>query len=579
MNRKRHVLLIASLIGLCFVFFLGTIEIFSSGEENSAAIEVLPTEKEAGDTLTERPVFISIPDLQLERPPVQFYHDKHTNALKKEGCGICHPENKNKDIKGEFTYSYPKIRDEKDKETLMNSYHNDCIGCHNKRTKEGKESGAVTCGECHVKKKEYEKLEYLPIVPDYYQPAADIYHQDCIACHKEGKEPDKKGEALDWGHFYVKAKMKELADWPEVAFDYYLHHKHEKALEKKCELCHHIYNEEEKKLVYEEETESSCRDCHREKDVGKERSFRNVAHSDCITCHMEREKENKDAGPSTCAGCHAEEAQRTVEEMADVPRQDRKQKETYLIKVDDAIMKGVPFNHKAHEGYTRSCRSCHHETMKPCKECHTLKGDTDESGGVTLAEAYHEVSSEWSCIGCHESKTSESSCAGCHHARKNALTETSLCIVCHSGPKEETSVVEPGSAPGDLLPDKLDEEMKLSALEKDYEPSKFPHLSIIKKLTDISNESKLAKKFHAHEMSVCMGCHHSSPMEAKKPLPPCSTCHSVRMKPRKYIPTLFGAYHRQCLSCHEAMDLEIQPRDCTKCHDEKPQLKAEKGKE
>jgi len=578
MNSKRHALLTAVLTGICFFFFFGATAIVSSGEQNPAAADTRAPEQAKGEALPELPVFISIPELELERPPVQFYHDKHTKALNEEGCGICHPENKDKEIKGQFLYRYPKIRAGKDKEALMNSYHNACIGCHNQRTEQGKKAGPVTCGECHLKKEDYEKIEYAAVKPEYYEPAGDIYHQDCLACHKEGTELKETAGPLDWGEFYVQVKTKELAHWPPIGFDYYLHHKHEKALEKKCERCHHIYSEEEKKLIYKEGTESSCRDCHKEHDVDKKRSFRHVAHSECITCHMERAKEGKKGGPSACGGCHNEKEQRTVEEMADIPRQDLKQKETYRISVDDATLKEVPFNHKAHEGYTRSCRDCHHETMKACKTCHTLKGDTEQGGNVTLAEAYHEVRSGWSCIGCHEVKKSEPSCGGCHRLIKGGLSETAACLACHSGPQEETEAVRLLPAPDELLPDKVEEELKLGILEKDYKPSTFPHVRIIKKLTDISNESKLAKYFHSQPTSMCRGCHHYSPLESKKPVSPCSTCHSIRMEPRRATPTLFGAYHRQCLGCHDTMELKLEVRDCTKCHEEKPKAGVVAGK-
>lgn len=555
MKRRLRTFSVLMGIGIGFFFLFITAKSTQSEEKKSEALK-------------EMPIFISASGLfkDLERPPVKFYHDKHSAALKEEGCGICHPENKNKNIKGKYVYTYPKVRDEASKEALMDSYHQNCLGCHNKRIKEGKKAGAVTCGGCHVKQGP-QATEHLAVNSDYYQPLEDPYHKDCIKCHKTTGELNKEAKPLDWKNFYIKAKKKEEATWPKVELDYYQHYQHEKGLEKKCELCHHIYSEEEKKLVYKEGTESSCRDCHKEKDEEKKRSYRNVAHSDCINCHMEKEKEGKKAGPPTCGGCHSEKKQRTLQELADVPRPNVKQKERYLIKVDDAKLKEVPFDHKAHEGYTRSCRSCHHDTQKACKECHTQKG-IKEGGGVTLTESYHEVSSEWSCIGCHESKKSEASCAGCHHLMKSGLTEAS-CNVCHSGPMEKTGAVQTLSAPVELLPDKLDEEMMISVLEKDYKSSKFPHLSIIRKLTDVSNLNRLARYFHTQQMTICMGCHHLSPMEQKKPLPSCNACHSNRMEPRKGVPTLFGAYHRQCIGCHEQMDLKIKPRDCSKCHEKK----------
>ena len=576
MKRKARGFLIALCVGVVFSLILGTIRIFGATGKNPSQGGKVAGEQERVEVLPELPILVCIGYPNLERSPVKFYHDKHTNALIKEGCGICHPENKNKEITGQFTYSYPKVKYEKNKESLMNSYHTACIGCHKGRIKEGKKGGPVTCGECHIKKA-HEKIQYLAIKPEYYQPAQDIYHQDCLACHKQGEKLNKEAKPLPWGDFYLQVKREKEctgAAWPQVQFDYYLHYKHDKALEKKCELCHHIYSEKEKKLIYKKGTESSCRDCHKKKAVRKTRSYRDVTHGQCISCHMERKKEGKEAGPFTCGGCHSDKKQRTVEEMADVPRQDLKQKNTYLIGVDDATLKEVPFDHKAHQGYTKSCRDCHHETMNACKKCHSLKGDVAEGGGVTLAEAYHEASSKWSCIGCHESKKAEPSCGGCHYPMKDALNKTSSCIRCHRGGEGKTEEAKKLPAPEELLPEKLEDELRLSLLEKEYQASKFPHLRIIKKLTDISNESKLARYFHTQRMSMCIGCHHYSPIEEKKPLATCSTCHSIRREPRKSVPTLFGAYHRQCVGCHEKMQLKVQPRDCTKCHEEKPKAGA-----
>ncbi|MFH1625000.1 MAG: sulfate respiration complex hexadecaheme cytochrome HmcA [Pseudomonadota bacterium] len=497
MNKK--VLAFIVIIGICMFFF------FLFGET-----EDIRSEDKGKDGVVDRPILIADIDKfkELERPSVGFYHDKHTVALEKESCGVCHPQ----DEKGRFIFTYPKLRDDKTEERLRKSYHDNCIGCHNERSKLGKKSGPVTCGECHVLKK---------------QPA-------------------------DWLR--------------SVELDYYLHYQHEKSLEKKCELCHHIYSEEEKKLLYKKETESSCRDCHREKDEEKRRSFRNVAHSDCINCHIERKNKGKKAGPFACIVCHLERKQPTSEEIAGVPKPDRKQPGKVLIKIEDSRMKEVPFDHKTHEGYTRSCRTCHHETLNGCKKCHTLKG-SKEGGGVTLAEAYHQVSSQWSCIGCHELQKSEPSCSGCHHLMKGGLTEAS-CGRCHSGPLGEVRAVSKLDATIELLPEKLAEEINITVLEKEYKPAKFPHSKIIKKLTNISDKNKLASYFHSDKATVCLGCHHYSPIEPKKHPPYCSTCHTITFDLRDLKkPRLVAAYHRQCMACHQKMNLKALK--CIDCHAEK----------
>ncbi|MBW1678582.1 MAG: hypothetical protein JRJ08_00310 [Deltaproteobacteria bacterium] len=431
---------------------------------------------------------------------MKFNHKTHVGALKEKGCNVCHPADK----EGNLAYTYPKIRNEKNKESLMNSYHDDCIGCHNKIADAGKKTGPVTCGECHI---------------------------------RENRQQAQK-------------KVR----WLDAGFDYYSHNLHVEFSDGDCGICHHTGDM------------SSCRDCHSDKDEDESSSFRNAAHSSCINCHLEYE-----AGPSSCKGCHSE-TKRTAAEMAYVSRPEIGQPDKTLITIKEAKMKGVPFSHEIHQGHTRSCRNCHHKTMSSCKTCHTLKG-TAEGGRITLAFAYHEVSSERSCIGCHESKKLDAACSGCHHLRESGLIEES-CLVCHSGPSDEACAVSMLGFPDDLLPESLPEVIELSGLEKDYMPANFPHYAHIEKLTDISNNDTLAKRFHSNQMTVCLGCHHNSPMEAKIPIPPCITCHTPRMESQKNIPTLSSAYHRQCIGCHKEMG--TKPTDCTGCHAQKLSSQSEK---
>ena len=261
------------LFAFIFIISIGTI-IFLFGVTWST-----PTEKLTPETVNYRPIVISDidPFKKLEEPAVTFYHEKHVAALKEEGCGECHPyEKKAGEKTGHFNFIFPKERDETSRRALLNSYHDSCIGCHTTRLEEKKESGPIACGECH-----------RPDLPE------------------------------EW----IKP----------VEFDFGIHNKHEKAAGKKCEVCHHIYDEEQKKLIYKEETESSCRDCHREKDEENRRSMRKVAHADCVNCHLQKEEEGKDAGPCACEKCHLELKPAAIEELADIPRPDRKQPKTTII--------------------------------------------------------------------------------------------------------------------------------------------------------------------------------------------------------------------------------------------------------
>ena len=586
MNKRWIVLTVVACAGICFLLLFGTSSLRSEEEGAESVIEPSKIEEsdietikspvsEKGETENgvEQAIMVTIPEIfeEIERPPVKFYHGKHTVALEEEeeGCNVCHP----KDEEDNLLFTFPRERDEKSKDALMNSYHDSCIGCHNEKSEAGKKTGPVTCGECHVM--EHAAVEYLPILPEYYEVLRDTYHKDCIACHQEPAKAAEEAGGLDWKSFYVKERALIEDEWPKVVFDYYLHDKHDKALEEKCELCHYLSPEMEKKLKAEGE-EPTCQDWLREIDKENSLTEEETAHPLCINCHLERKEENKDAGPVYCKECHTGVV-RTIEEMADVPREECDQEEKILILIEeDARMKGVPFNHKGHQENTRSCQDCHHETLRSCKECHTLDG-SEEGDGITLAEAYHEVSSPWSCVGCHETEKKKADCAGCHHLMESGLVE-SACATCHSGSLESLDNIKKLDAPEKLYPDELKEEMEITILEDEYKPSKFPHDKIVKKLIDISNDSKLASYFHTGEMSICMGCHHLGPMEAKQNLPLCSTCHTVKKEPKQSTPTLLGAYHQQCLGCHKEMggEEEEMPQSCDGCHEEKDVAASEK---
>ena len=589
MKNTWTALILMGCIGICFLL-LGRGTTLSSEEgpgeelieeviieEEDIEITRQPDAVQAGsEESVERTIFISIPDAfeDLDRAPVKFYHDKHALALEKEGCEKCH----SRDEENKFLFTFPKERDESSRDALMNSYHDGCIGCHREMTDGGEKTGPLTCGECHVIEESYHKKEYLPIMPEYYEVLRDTYHKDCLACHQDPAKAAEDAGGLDWKSFYVKEQPLLEETWPEVLFDYYIHDKHEKTLEEKCELCHYISPEREKELA-DEGKEPTCKDWLREIDEEQSLTERETAHPRCINCHLERKDANEEkTGPIYCKDCHTG-IERTLEEMADVPRPECEQEEKILIQIEeDARAKGVAFNHKAHQEKTRSCQECHHETLRPCKECHTLTG-SDEGDGITLAEAYHEVSSPWSCIGCHETEKQKENCAGCHHLMESGLVE-SACDTCHTGSLDSLDAAKKLPQPEELFPEDLKDELEINMLENEYKPSPVLHKQIVKKLTDISNENTLASYFHLEETTICAGCHHLGPIEKNQTIAPCSTCHTTRKEPERETPTLLGAYHQQCLGCHKHMGgtEEEMPQDCAGCHKEKDlnQTEAEK---
>jgi hypothetical protein len=475
----------------------------------------------------------------LERPAVMFYHDKHTEALAKQNkdCSACHET-----VKGKLSLKFKRIQD-KDKETVMDTYHDQCISCHNKSGTAENPAGPVTCGECHVKDKPVQST------------------------------------------------------WAPIELDKSLHYRHVKANDKKCENCHHAYNDKTKSLYYAKGEEGACVYCHKEQTEDNRISDRLASHEACVGCHKKLTAKGRDAGPIQCSGCHDPRQQALIEKVANVPRMERHQPDAVLVKTglksdsnDPAAagrMAPVPFDHKAHEGYNDTCRQCHHAALTSCSECHTIQG-AKEGQQVKLAQAMHDKDSKSSCIGCHKQQQADPKCAGCHSSitEMRVLANEDSCKTCHmaspaGGPypaegseqskalaaelvNARTQSAQP--AAGMITMDQAPETVTIKVLADEYESATFPHRKMIEKLAQGLQDNRLAASFHNGTATLCQGCHHHSPASAKPPQ--CGSCHGRSSEALNLTrPGLKAAYHQQCLQCHDKMGLEKPAsRDCTACH-------------
>ena len=172
---------------------------------------------------------------KLEKPGVTFLHQKHTSALEKKGkdCAACHLSAKGpaEDMERMSTM-YMRLKNAS-KQEVMDIYHDNCISCH-KETKAAKEaSGPIECGGCH------------------------------------------------------QEQITVMSSWRPIGMDKSLHYRHSKAQDKKCEKCHHEYNENTKKLFYAKGKEGTCRYCHGEKTEENRISMRLASHIACIDCHRQ----------------------------------------------------------------------------------------------------------------------------------------------------------------------------------------------------------------------------------------------------------------------------------------------------
>lgn len=511
------------------------------------SFEALSTKAPAGDGIRRRADLVVIDTVKtfgtLERPAVVFLHDLHTDALAKESqsCQNCHlPE---KAAPNRLSLKFKRLADVSRK-AVMDVYHNECIGCHKEKAAAGKKAGPL---------------------------------ESCQACHRQSA--DLVSNRLPMG------------------FDKSLHFRHTESVKDRqtssgdCAACHHEYDAAAKKLVYAKDREGSCRYCHKETSQENRISMRLASHLDCIACHRSKIAVKMDAGPVNCAGCHDPEARQKIARLDNVPRMQRKQPDIVLVRVglkkdqktDTARMAPVPFNHQLHEAANSTCRICHHESLQSCSQCHTPAG-AKEGGFVRLETAMHQAGSDQSCIGCHAVNRQKPQCAACHvKAGENSRPADATCQACHvtpaSGPVEAGVLEDPQMAErlyrqakeieityrDEEIPDKV----TVGIMSDRYEPAEVPHRKMIRTLLNNIREDKLAAYYHREKGAVCQGCHHNSPASLKPPQ--CASCHGRPFDPQNASrPGLKGAYHQQCMGCHRTLKLaKPAAAACTDCHKEK----------
>lgn len=464
---------------------------------------------------------------ELERPSVPFKHDQHTTAISEQGkdCTACHIQKENS-----LSLSFKRIENT-DRQTVMDIYHDNCIACHKETAASRNKSGPVECGGCHVEK---------PAVQSARMP---------------------------------------------MGLNQSLHFRHSKALNDKCEQCHHEYDETTKKLIYVKEKEGSCRYCHKPVSEKNRISMSLASHAACIDCHLKSTALKKKTGPFTCAGCHDAKSQSLFEKIAPVPRMERKQPDARLIKTGKEALENrmnfVPFDHKAHEAGSDTCRVCHHAGMQNCSTCHTMTG-SPEGSKIRLEQAMHHNHSDSSCIGCHAKQQKKRECAGCHGLLTGDKKDEAGCVKCHapisSGDHSQNTLEEETATAKTFLESRtfitkitdqkdIPEKVTIQRLSQKYQAVEFPHRKIVATLFEEIKDNKLAGYFHSDKATLCQGCHHNSPVSAKPPQ--CVSCHGEPFADQNVLkPGLLGAYHIQCMECHKKMEI-AKPANCTDCHKEK----------
>ena len=497
-------------------------------------------------------IFIQSPQdgLEDEMPNVLFFHDLHTEVLEGKDCSTCHLKKAKGLYKFEFKETAAATGDAR-----KEMFHENCIGCHNEMKKEGEVAGPDT--------------------------------ENCRGCHQAFPETPL-------------ARM-------DLPFDKSLHYRHESSkdilptvagMTGNCGNCHHEYDEKLGQTMYEPGKEGACVYCHKESDTEKARALKTVSHESCLNCHKAMKDRNAGkTGPVSCQGCHASAYQKKIKTVSPVPRMKRNQPDAVLMAaaMDQQLSVGkeprmsiaaVAFNHKIHENNSDSCRSCHHESLEKCSTCHTSAGD-GKGEYVTLEKAMHSVKDMESCSGCHTMKQKEKECAGCHSQMAMVTPEEDSCKSCHNVKMESTEsfpvdretraqmaseiVTDRSETVGSYTEEEIPENVSIGVMQNEYMAAVLPHRKIVNRLLADINKSQLGVWFHSEKYSMCMGCHHNSPM-INGASPACVSCHSATTKKANLDgrPNLMGAYHGQCIGCHEQMGItEPASRNCTSCHKKK----------
>ncbi len=98
--------------------------------------------------------------------------------------------------------------------------------------------------------------------------------------------------------------------------------------------------------------------------------------------------------------------------------------------------------------------------------------------------------------------------------------------------------------------------------------SQGPDVVILKELEDMYVPVRFNHRAHAQMAGMsrgCVTCHHNTPPDSAHPS--CKDCHPKTAAQENLAqPSLKGAYHRQCLSCHSEWDRDTA---CEVCHEKK----------
>lgn len=209
----------------------------------------------------------------LEMPPAVFLHDKHTQKVLTEGkdCTVCHENG--------ASYAFQAVAGAKNAKGMEKAFHNGCIGCHEEM------SAGPQDGECRL-------------------------------CHVGQSAPAQSAKPVRMGDrslHYLHVSSRAITYTGNVPNPDSLN----------CGVCHHVYDEQAKRLVWKPGAEEACSVCHKAEAQGSVPSLQKASHDTCVACHVkvgaEKAAASETAGEASAARTDAKNAAAGFRRIAATP--------------------------------------------------------------------------------------------------------------------------------------------------------------------------------------------------------------------------------------------------------------------
>jgi hypothetical protein len=328
------------------------------------------------------------------------------------------------------------------------------------------------------------------------------------------------------------------------------------------------------------------------------RSARKAAHDSCVACHHDLAAKKIKTGPVECSGCHDAAAQAGIQTLTDVPRLQRNQPDIVLLTGWDSLgMTRMPMPGSLPRTWIRwrSTMYCMKPPMPPALPV-TMTAWRPALPATPRPEQTKGAMSNWRmpCTGrtaqpaasgatrrrpgpatvpgatprCRQRPSKDQPCAACHNVDVRNLPQKQLSDRTATADLAEQMLEQRAWTYEKVALDQVPDIVTIGVLSNEYQPSRFPHRLVVEAVFEKADQNEMARAFHGQELTLCTGCHHNSPATLNPPK--CASCHGIAPDLAADKPGLLGAYHGQCITCHQEMAVTSVPAtDCIKCHEKK----------